>query len=70
MLIVKMPCRMTRTLVCLVSQAKLFNEVVDVKILLINDHDEHSLLFKLQALFTGLTIIAVSLTMIFFICDH
>lgn len=70
MLIVMMPCRITRTLVCLVSQIKLFNEVVSVKILLINDHDEHSLLFKLQTLFTGLTIIAVSPAMILFICDH
>lgn len=70
MLIVMMPCRITRTLVCLVSPAKLFNEVVNVKILLINDHKEQSLLFKLQTLFAGLTIKAVSLTMIFFICDH
>lgn len=70
MLIVMMPCRITRTLVCLVSPAKLFNEVVNVKILLINDHEEHSLLFKFQTLFAGLTIKAVSPTMIFFICDH
>lgn len=30
-----------------VSLSKLFNEVVNVKSLLINDHNEHSLLFKL-----------------------
>lgn len=30
-----------------VSLAKLFNEVVNVKSLLINDHNERSLLFKL-----------------------
>lgn len=70
MLIVMMTCRIMRTLVCLVSLEKLFNEVVNVKILLINDHKEHSLLFKLQTLFAGLTIQAVSMTMIFFICDH
>lgn len=47
---------------------KVINEVVNVKIFLINDHEEHILLFKLQTSFIGLTIKAVSLTM-FFICD-
>lgn len=70
MLIVMFPCRITRTLVCPVSRIKLFNEVVNVKVLLINDHDEYSLLFKLQTLFTELTLIAVSLTMILVISDH
>lgn len=67
MLIVMMPSRITRMLVCLVSPAKLFNEAVNVKTSLINDQKEHGLLFKLQTLFPGLTIKAVSLTVIFFI---
>lgn len=48
---------------------KVINEVVNVKIFLISDHEEHILLFKLQTSFTGLTVKAVSLT-IFFMYDH
>lgn len=59
-----------KKLVCLVSPAKLFDEVANARVSMVNDREEHSLLFKLQTLFTGLTRKAVSMAMIFFICDH